>query len=333
MTYESLIESFVYSEFPSMLVSPAARFEAVAAEVFGTKQRRFGPMPTPEDQVAVRSVIRMALDKNEALTFFLPWGSSKQDGSPLDILELMAMKQLVCLSNGLASMGVKSHFVFRVEDLTDRYLFGDSRLGEITKYAEDFSRMVKAVLPSASIAPQVLLESMATERDFKAFSRHAESYVGKFYAYLTGKANLAPLQAIGWCGRIPQEQREYYLNQYAKFNNLVGKDHVWEMAKYFAATLARVNLRATMAPDWAHIHIAFTHPVPGNPISKPRLYYRTLPARFTHQHKSPWLARGYLRIGADNAIEARFLERDDQAFVVDHVVDFHGVKISAPYLF
>lgn len=49
-TYSELIETFMHLQAP-LSTNQTVRFEAIVAAVFGTKQRRFGPMPSPEIQV------------------------------------------------------------------------------------------------------------------------------------------------------------------------------------------------------------------------------------------------------------------------------------------
>lgn len=63
ISYESIVDQFLYAELPIMKVDPCVRFEAIAAEVFGSKQRRYGPMPSPEVQVSIRDIIRKSGDR------------------------------------------------------------------------------------------------------------------------------------------------------------------------------------------------------------------------------------------------------------------------------
>lgn len=310
-SYENLIEQFFYSEAPVVgYHNKNVRFEAIAAEVIGTKQRRFGPMPPPEAQVAVRDVLR---ESENTVCFLVPWGSRKQDdNAPLDILEFCAIKQLACLAGELQRFGVNCRFNFRIEDLTDRFLFGEGSIDQSTVYSENLANLAVGLLRDvATVEPY--RESQVTQwLEFKAM---AEDFAPIFRNYLTGKARVETLKTIGWVGDISIDQRSHYLALYATL--YPGRDHIWELSKYFAATLARVKLKATCDPAWSlglvghpYITVSFTHPVPGNPVDRPRVYYRTIPGKFTHQHKAPWLARGYMGIKDSNACGPRFIDRD-----------------------
>lgn len=62
--YAPLIERYLYESFPTTAASTqAVRFEAIWRAVLGTKQRRFGPQPSPEHAVAVRKVLSESDDR------------------------------------------------------------------------------------------------------------------------------------------------------------------------------------------------------------------------------------------------------------------------------
>jgi hypothetical protein len=297
MNYDTLIQNFLHQQAP-ITGSPIAQFEAVSAAVFGTKQRRFGPMPSPEIQVAVREILRVS---GKTITFFMPWGSRKQaDGHGVDVMEFMALQQLRCLQMDLHQLGIKSNFVFRLEDLTDKYLFGGTQetFVQSSEYMDTFVRLGHKMLGQGNVF--MYQESYFTTT--AEFNRHVEDYTPVFYQYLRGMNHVETLRSIGWQGTLPQEQRDYYASAYKSYWPNGEKDVNMEMAKYFAATLARTKLKATGAPLEPHILIAFTHPVPGNPVSKTRLHYRTIPQRFTNNHRSPWIGKGYFEISEDNTV-------------------------------
>lgn len=320
MQYQDLIMQFVHQAMPSVPVSASVRFEALSATVIGTKQRRFGPMPSPEAQVAVRDILREC----GPIRFFLPWGASKQtNGAKLDILEFMALKQLRCLADDLARYDREVEFSFRVEDMTDRFLFGPERQQQINEYVTTFSKLAKLMLPGA----QPLVESRFTSwNDFDAL---ATEFAPRFYSYLRNDTPVEALYSIGWKGTIPQEQRDYYAKAYASY--YPGEDINWHMARYFAATLARVKLNATAAPREPHLLIAFTHPVPGNPINKPRLHYRTIPEKYTNHHVSPWIGKGYFQIDESNACTPRVYRKEEGTQLCENTLSWGGLEIDAPY--
>lgn len=132
--YTSVIQWFFYESVSSADTPAEVRFEAISAAVVGTKQRRFGPVPKPEVLVAVRERLH-----DETIHLFLPWGSRKQaDGAPLDVAEFCALKQLHCLQEELRRYGKKCAFTFRLEDLTDRFLFSDGDPAQSDAYVREF---------------------------------------------------------------------------------------------------------------------------------------------------------------------------------------------------
>lgn len=320
MTYEDLITQFMYTSFPKMNVSSEVQFEAISAELFGTKQRRYGPMPSPEVQAAIRGVLR----SSDRLNVLVPWGSSKQDATPLDILEFFAVRQLLCLRDGMRRHGKEVEFHVRIEDLTDRVLFGVTRAAAIDEYAAKFERLLKFMLGD-SVVP--IRESMLT--NWSSFSLEVENLAPLFYNYLQGRATGTDLQNAGWKGDIPEEQRQYYYTAYQVF--YPGQDHKWILARYFAATLARVRLSATAMPSGPVVGLSFNRPVPGTPVNKNRLYYRTLPERHTSMHRAPWMSTGYFRIGEDNACVPKFRDYNEPLELTTHHVDVGGVHVLAPY--
>lgn len=325
-SYKDLIETFMHRQVP-ISTNPAAKFEALVATVFGTKQRRFGPMPSPEIQVVVRDVIRASGDK---LTFFLPWGSRKQaDGQGLDVMEFMAMQQLYCLKHELLQQGIKSEYHFRLEDLTDGFLFYDHEGSQ----QQSLDYMVKFAALSKRVLGDVVLHQESLSATTTEFSELTQKYALVFFDYIAGRKTAAALKEIGWTGTLPAEQQEYYLSAYRGYwPNKPLTDLQWEMAKYFGATLARVKLGATGAPKEPHLLIAFTHPVPGNPVSKTRLHYRTIPQRFTNNHRSPWIGKGYFEIAEDNSVTPKSAGVNEKLQFEKNVIDLDGIKVEADYV-
>lgn len=333
-SYNDVIEKFLFQTFPAMTVKDNVRFEALSAEVFGSKQRRYGPMPSPEVQVSVREYIRSA----EHYDFLVPWGSSKQgDGDKLDILELMALRQLLCLKEGLARFGKTCTFWFRVEDLTDRFLFGDKRVQQIGEYRLAMSQLIPAVLGDSGKHQE---ESWFS--DWETFAQLANRHLPVFYNYLRGDSCIESVERIGWKGTLPQEQLDYYYSAFKAF--YPNSDPKHEAAKYFSATLARVKLKMTAAPEGNYLSISFAKPVPGSPMTGNRLYYRTIPERHTNLHKAPWMGKGYFEIDDGNSCIPRYMDNEeyknftqgmvaynDFKHIVQNTVKFEGVQIDAPY--
>lgn len=327
MEYGTLIEQFLYQSAPVVPVSKEARFEAIVAAVFGSKQRRYGPMPSVEVQYQLRQTIR---NMGDEFTFFIPWAARKlRDDGRLDILEFMALKQLLCLRQELARFNVRGRYVFRVENLTDRYLFGETQANfdAMRRYTDDFHSLVKVLFgPSSYIGYE------SQKVDSGKFVQCAEQYAPVFYRYLKGEGQPAELEEIGWKGIIPQEQQDYYLTAYQGFE-WQNKDHVWELAKYFAATLARVKMKATCLPSAEDfVQISFVQPVPGNPVAQNRVYYRSVPEKHTNRHIAPWNGQGYFVIREDNSVCPKVAGPAERLAFYDRETDFGGVKIWTPYI-
>ena len=333
--YTVIIDQFLDREFPLPNTSAAVRFESVAAEVFGTKQRRYGPMPPPERQVAVRDVLRQS---NETIQFFVPWASRKaKDGVGLDLLEFMALKQLDSLRVGLNRLDKEAVFHFRVEDLTDLVLFGETveSVKQIYEYGTNLEKLICKMLPSQVVRESDCVRSTAfvveATRLAKVFSDFLHETDGQ--SSQAEVANSAKqLEAIGWKGVIPQEQRDYY---YRAFRTLYpDKNPASLLSRYFACTLTRIKLGATAVPAIPHIQISFAAPVPGNPINNARVYYRTLPERHTHNHVPPWNAIGYLLIDDQTSeCSPKFMDRTGPPGLVTPCTrNVGGASIETPYV-
>lgn len=329
-SYAQLIETFMNQDVP-LSVNSDVRFENVVASIFGTKQRRYGPMPEPEVQVAVRNIVR---ESGDNLVFFMPWGSRKQnDGQGLDVMEFMALRQLYCLQQELGRYDVTSRFVFRLEDQTDRYLFGDTHdtVRQSNLYIANFKALAGNMLRAA---PGGMFQLESQHIDWKRFKDAVDGYAPVFFRVLQGLDPLDVLKEIDWTGTLPSEQREYYASAYRGYWPQKNPDEInWEMAKYFAATLARVKFRATGAPPFPHILIAFTHPVPGNPVAKTRIHYRSIPAKYTNNHRSPWIGKGYFAIGDDNSVTPKSAGVNERLWNLNkQTIRFGDADIEADYL-
>jgi hypothetical protein len=319
MMYEKLIQQFMYEQFPAVPVDKEVLFESIYKAVVGTKQLRNGPMPLPEAAVAIRQVLR----DNEKIVFHIPWGSRKLGERDMDILDFMALKQLYSVERLLAFYGRETKFVFRIEDLTDNWLFGEPSKEERDRYWLPVTTLIGRLFHNA----WNYLESDLT--DPKIFSGLAAQYTAIFHDYFLGKIQVGLIHELGWKGTIPTAQRQYYLR---KFSRMGYADPLHELAKYFGATLARVNTKATATPSEPHISVSFIDPVPGNPISRQRVYYRSIPEKFTHLHCQPWNGRGYLVINEEGECTPRIVPYGEILNLAEEYVEFGGVKIRTDYL-
>lgn len=321
-TYEEVISTFMHTSLPALKVNESIHFESVVGEVFGSKQRRQGPMPSPEVQVVIRDYVR----NNKVLNFFIPWSGSKiREGSKLDVLEFMAIKHLACLKESLLRLGVESQFYFRLEDTTDFFLC-PGREEEVKQYTHTMFHLTAKVLGG-----QGRIESDFAPK-FDIVKSLADECASAFEKYLRGEVGVEVLQRMSWAGEIPQEQRDYYYTAYKEF--YPDQDHVRLLAEYFAITLARKVMHFDCLPDDPTIQISFTRPVPGTPMGRNRLYYRTIPERYTCKHRAPWVGDGYFLIDDEtNTCCPKYIDRDtDMSRLVDSTLNFNGIEIHAPYM-
>lgn len=321
MTYGDIVSRFFYEAVPTLAVSPSVRFEAISAAVLGTKQLRYGPLPTPEVQTTIRAVLRDVA----VVDFFVPWGAVKQETTAkLDVLEFMALRQLACVRDALTRFGVASRFHFRLDDNSDRYLLGEDRVPQIAEYTLSFEKLVEAVLPGAWVNRET---KYATYEEFRS---EAEKLTPAFYRVIKGLDDPSALAKVGWKGAIPQEQLDYYYAAYRVF--YPGQDHAHIAAKYFAGALTRHRLKATTLPPGPHVSVSFSKPVPGHPLAGNRVFYRTLPERYTHHHKAPWGGRGFMAVTPDGLCGPRYVEAEAADRLTEHVVRVGDAEVAAPYL-
>jgi hypothetical protein len=322
--YHTLIEQFLVSQFPTQVkLSKSGVVDAVTNELFGTNQNRYGPKPSAEYQVAMREVVKYYTDRFLRIPILVPWGSRKPHvtGS-VDVAELSALKQLDCLRQRIEHiypLGIDMRI--RVEDASGNYLFEDegvpSRLA-VEHYTEDFTRLVKVLgldwymkaVPESTLFNENTMKYKADEMlpDFIAYLAVTDGNVEMGVEDVPSFQNL---KERGWKGEIPMAQREYYFSRYGSlYPNLNRKDAITKLARYFASSLARVQMKGRgddIQWEGKYLQVTFVPPVPGAPdsIFNKTLYYRTVPLHFGASHMPPWRAKGYLRVHNDNTVEPK----------------------------
>ena len=333
--YTDIIKQHLYQAFPWTPSTPPTRFEAVSRAFIGTKQRRLGPVPSPETQVVIRDVLRKAEDAAALdgagvphVEVFVPWASVKQDPHRgLDALEVSALKQLACLSEEVHSYGWSVRFNFRLEDVSDLYLLGVSRGPEVEEYSRGFRELVKVVLPGS------VVRSEGERVGYREFEKVADGYVNPFLRHLKSPSEdtAASLADIGWVGGLSEEQVNHYRRAYAGLG-YYQEEIDRNVARFFAGTRARAHLGATLEPTGPFVKVAFTHPIPGNPGHHPRIYYRTLPERYGHTHVAPWIGRGYYVISSDGDVSPRAVKPGEKLTVHNNPIVWNGVRLQADYV-
>lgn len=349
--YRDQIAEFVARAFPANLDNSKSVLEAVTDAMVASGRVRFGPKPAPENLVAIRGVIRSAIEAGKPIPVLVPWGSKKpRNDGRVDIAELGALKSLASLQDR-----VMRHYApgldvrIFIEDIGGFYLFaseGEPARAAARAYTADLQRLVRVLgIPGVGTTP----ESTLTNED--AYTVKAEEIRPALFHYLADSDayaglperldSFANLSRFGWQGAIPREQRDYYRDRYARVYPGISKRDATEMlARYFAGSWARYQIGSTGArPEWGpFIKLNFTSPVPGVPedLASRRLYYRTLPENLSTTHLPPWRSRGYLKLTDDGATPKLTSWMDQPARLrVCHVVierDGESVTVDAPHL-
>lgn len=351
--YAGIIETFLSTVFPAATPGGTESIiDAITSAFVASSQVRMGPAPKPEGLVAIRERIRYWVTKGEPIAVLSPWGSRKAGHAGIDIAELGALRQL----QGLQER-VSRHYApgldiqLGIEDMGGWYLWaGDARaLKESHTYVEDFRRLVR-VLDLPYITPVV-------ESEIKLYSRFedaANEYMGPLTDLLMSQERglspqgpeiadaLTKLHALGWTGTVPDEQRAFYMNQYAGlYPEKTHFERLTTLAAYLAQSAARYKVGAKVKdPAWLghFVQINFPLPVPGVPdaLGAARLYYRTLPMKYARSHMPPWRAKGYLCVDNANTVTpkvASFKEQQEYTpFKVFLSNDTETVCVSADYI-
>ncbi len=297
---------------PSVHLNHQQVFEAVAAEILGSNKHRFGPMPNPESQVAIRSVVQTAMRQGLPIPILCPWGSKKpgNDGI-IDIAELSGLRMLDCLQRRVVRYYTPGLDIrLRLEDVGGFYLFRDegepARVAAV-RYVADFEMLVRIL--GLSFIETVREADLMTEATYVAC---ADALYPKILQYLEdtdvqgidGYERLQSwkeLQAEGWQGEIPVDQRDFYRQRYARIYGADLASQNKKFAEYLAGSLARYKLKATgIREGWERnfIQLNFAPPAPGAPqgIIERRVHYRTVHTEYSRDHVPPWRAKGYYRI-------------------------------------
>ena len=316
--YGELICKHISTQFPSVSTFNSNDLvDILSTLIIGTKEVRYGSLPTPESLVVIRNVIREAISNNTAIPILVPWGSIKSNFSAtLDIAELSAIQRLVCLCENVKRYYFKGlEIVIRVEDTSGYTLFSleNNSLtnSNIDSYSRDFKNLVSILCPTGDI--RVILESEMVNAG--AFEADNIVYSNMILRYLLDSMELikfAPdkvygldsyklLFVSGWKGIIPQEQRDHYLQTYARlYPNLKEEQYLERLSLYFGGAFARAKLGMTGKQSYwtSSLQLVFVPPVKGTPVgyTDHYVYYRTLSLNQARTHMPAWRAKGYLRI-------------------------------------
>jgi hypothetical protein len=315
--YAGLIKDALMLTFPvSAATTSNQKLEGVVSELVGTHHVRFGPAPNPESLVAIRSIVRRAIENNKPIAILIPWGSKKPDNTKsIDIAEIMGLKMLYCLQQRVSQVYAPGISInIRIEDLSGWYIFEDEpgSVDASKKYVVDFESLI-TILGLTNFIKPIRESDLCSNVDFHTCS---DIIMQKILAYLKDSdkngidislPSFQELNELGWKGVIPVEQREYYYARYTKLYHCDADTVRFKLAKYLASCLARHKLNVRCDdPEWHKdfIELTFCPPVPGAPdaLVSRRLYYRTIHDKYTRDHIPPWRGKGYLRIYDDNTV-------------------------------
>lgn len=319
-TYAELIRAFLVGQFPTAVrADKTTKLELVTAALIGTGQVRLGPQPNPESLVAIREVVRRAIDTNQPIPVLTPWGSRKpHNGAALDIAEIGALKQLACIQDRVLHHHAPGmRLILRVEDASGYYLFGDEQGSRpsIDAYSQDFQRLVR-ILGLGFIEP-VLETALFDPRTYAettdAIVPVMEQYLAETDAFgfegWQERVSRKRLQEIfpAFQGEIALEQRAYYRGLYSKlFPNISPEGATHKLARYLTSALVRNKIKGRGDdPTWEgkYLQVTFAPPIPGAPAGTVSrfLYYRTLPTSMAATHIPPWRAKGFLKMNGRRA--------------------------------
>jgi hypothetical protein len=321
--YGGLLCNYLQQEFPgAFALDKGDMLEALANAMVGTKETRYGPLPSPEHLVETRKTIREAIAADKPIPVLVPWGSVKADFSAgLDMAEASAIKRLVCLAKtvrGFYPPGVE--MVIRIEDISGYSLFELERdmfelRSAINSYSADLKALVAMMGGQVGVRGQLESE-MRNAPGFDAAFRENLLLMERYLLASQQIATVAPdhlqnldeykaLAAKGWRGVISLEQRSHYLDAYRRlYADWDESRLIRRLALYFAGAMTRHQLDMVGRQEhWDRfVQLAFVPPIKGLPegYNSRYVYWRTLPLSCARTHIPPWRAKGYVKIAGDS---------------------------------
>ena len=143
-----LITNFFRREFPDLAGgNTESLVTLIADKMIGSRNYRLAGRPNPESEVAIREVIRIALETGKPIPVLVVCGPKKPVmGESIDIAELSALRIIACVQRQVQELHPAGLDVrLRMEDTTGYFLEGLDR--ELTdtmdKYITDFSALIR----------------------------------------------------------------------------------------------------------------------------------------------------------------------------------------------
>lgn len=315
--FGKMLCDFVGQIFPANLDNGASLLDALTSAFVSSLQNRFGAAPTPEQLVAIRQVISLHTENDLPISVLVPWGSKKgEPGHTVDIAELSAIRQLEALQERIKRVYKPGIIVdMAIENLGGQYLWqdeGKATLADSDNYVRDMVRLVRVLGFESWL--KAVPESQIV--DYKTFATAADEFcqplldaISKAYFGRVASVTSPALNGLGWRGGVSREMVDFYMNQYFKmYPHHTEGGRVAKLASYLAQSAARYKVGAKVYyVAWTksgYVQINFPLPVPGIPehLGMTRLYYRTMPLRFTKNHMPPWRAIGYLKVNPEGTM-------------------------------
>jgi hypothetical protein len=324
--------------------------------IIGSKQLRYGPLPSPERLVNIRNVIRDAVAKDLPIPVLVPWGGRKaRAGSSLDVAEISGIQRIMEVNETVKQFHKPGMFVrLRIEDVNANWLYRDepNAAEEIDVYSSAMFNLVDEMDKSQKISP--IKETWLIKNSDLYFNR-AIQLSEMILDYLIVTENMPEqywhttpgfkvLQIEGWQGLIPKEQREYYYARYRGLDpSITLPEAMKKLADYFAGSKTRHEMNATGKPQTSvdgFIQANFAHPVPGAPegLFSTTIYWRTIPYSDGRTQIAPWRAKGYLLISKE-AVTTKIMSWNDPkidelepATVIITGDNNMKIKVQADYL-
>lgn len=321
--YELMICRFIAQHFPRATADHSELTDLIEAELYGTKQVRYGPKPAAESQVAIRETIRRRVQQGAPIPIVVPWGSEKPDGSSIDLAEFMAVRALADLHAAIQrhySPGTEIRI--RVEDVSAPHLFhwrADDARREAAAYTSDMQALVHVLEAPIAIAAESYAVTEAT------FNAAADARLADFVNAVLSRETSTLAERWGWKGGLSVKMMDYYLGQYEKL--YPGNSHTENLAlvaRYLAGASARsqLGLRGDKK-EWGgdYLEVSFVQPIPGTEghFGK-RVHYRTMPMGHTSAHIPPWRAKGYFRVGDDDSLTPKLATIHEPIEFIPNVV-------------
>lgn len=317
--YAAVICRYFSMQFPRIInASDSQLLEILTTIMVGDKNIRYGPVPPPEQLVVIRKIIAHSIELGLPIPVLVPWGGRKLDKAiSLDVAEVSALNQLITVNESVRKYynpGLQINV--RIEDLNAEWLYKDHE--GIDDYTLGMVNLITILKGENNITPMLESQMMSNEKYVEVSVRYADLLTDVIVKQMaspevdvTTLPSFQKLLQAGWQGKIPSEQRNYYIDRYKVMEP--GKDNLYYAAKladYFAGSKARYDLNGRGNPTSkveGFIQINFANAVPGAPVSifNNTLYYRTVPMKDGRTHIAPWRAKGYLEIGTDNLIKTK----------------------------